>query len=78
MKDKEKNLIGYFAGHTHAQKIQVINGITYITFLPRLDGGLQRNTLMTGGIWSIVTINTEIRTIFITEFGVATDRKYTY
>lgn len=80
-KQGKMNVIGYFAGHTHAEKSQVINGINYITFLhalARTDGGPQRNTLMTAGAWSVVTINTEKRTIYITGFGAATDRKYTY
>ncbi|MGG3605577.1 metallophosphoesterase [Priestia megaterium] len=80
-KQGKMTVIGYLSGHTHAEKSQVINGINYITFLHALarpDGGPQRNTPMTAGAWSVVTVNTEKRKIFITGFGAATNREYTY
>lgn len=77
-------LIGVFAGHTHTEDYQVINGINYVLNLNSVGcAGDARNRILyfdtkDEDSWSVIGIDTANKKVKLTKFGRGTDLDFTY
>ncbi|QYY85597.1 metallophosphoesterase family protein [Pediococcus pentosaceus] len=78
------NLIGVFAGHTHTEDYQVINGINYVLNLNSVgcSGNAGNRTLYFDtkdeDSWSVIGIDPANKKVKLTKFGRGTDLDFTY
>lgn len=77
-------LIGVFAGHTHTEDYQVINGINYVLNLNSVGcAGDAGNRILyfdtkDEDSWSVIGIDTANEKVKLTKFGRGTDLDFTY
>ncbi|QYY86096.1 metallophosphoesterase family protein [Pediococcus pentosaceus] len=77
-------LIGVFAGHTHTEDYQVINGINYVLNLNSVGcaGNSGNRTLYFDtkdeDSWSVIGIDPTNKKVKLTKFGRGTDLDFTY
>ncbi|MCM6817904.1 phage baseplate upper protein [Pediococcus pentosaceus] len=77
-------LIGVFAGHTHTEEYQVINGINYVVNLNSVGcAGNAGNRILyfdtkDEDSWSVIGIDTANKKVKLTKFGRGTDLDFTY
>lgn len=77
-------LIGVFAGHTHTEDYQVINGINYVQNLNSVGcAGDAGNRILyfdtkDEDSWSVIGIDTANKKVKLTKFGRGTDLDFTY
>ncbi|MCM6793215.1 BppU family phage baseplate upper protein [Pediococcus pentosaceus] len=77
-------LIGVFAGHTHTEEYQVINGINYVANLNSVGcAGNAGNRILyfdtkDEDSWSVIGIDTANKKVKLTKFGRGTDLDFTY
>lgn len=77
-------LIGVFAGHTHTEGYQAINGINYVLNLNSVgcDNNYPNRTLYFDtkdeDSWSVIGIDTANKKVKLTKFGRGTDLDFTY
>ncbi|MCM6810521.1 BppU family phage baseplate upper protein [Pediococcus pentosaceus] len=77
-------LIGVFAGHTHTEEYQVINGINYVVNLNSVGcAGNAGNRILyfdtkDEDSWSVIGIDTANKKVKSTKFGRGTDLDFTY
>ncbi|MCM6793014.1 BppU family phage baseplate upper protein [Pediococcus pentosaceus] len=77
-------LIGVFAGHTHTEEYQVINGINYVQNLNSVGcAGNAGNRILyfdtkDEDSWSVIGIDTANKKVKLTKFGRGTDLDFTY
>lgn len=77
-------LIGVFAGHTHTEDYQVINGINYVLNLNSVGcAGDAGNRILyfdtkDEDSWSVIGIDTANKKVKLTKFGRGTDLDFTY
>lgn len=77
-------LIGVFAGHTHTEGYQVINGVNYVLNLNSVgsDKNYPNRTLYFDtkdeDSWSVIGIDTANKKVKLTKFGRGTDLDFTY
>lgn len=77
-------LIGVFAGHTHTEDYQVINGINYVLNLNSVGcaGNAGNRTLYFDtkdeDSWSVIGIDPANKKVKLTKFGRGTDLDFTY
>lgn len=77
-------LIGVFAGHTHTEGYQVINGVNYVLNLNSVGcAGDAGNRIIyfdtkDEDSWSVIGIDTANKKVKLTKFGRGTDLDFTY
>lgn len=77
-------LIGVFAGHTHTEDYQAINGINYVLNLNSVGcAGNVGNRILyfdtkDEDSWSVIGIDTANKKVKLTKFGRGTDLDFTY
>lgn len=77
-------LIGVFAGHTHTEDYQVINGVNYVQNLNSVGcAGNAGNRILyfdtkDEDSWSVIGIDTANKKVKLTKFGRGTDLDFTY
>lgn len=77
-------LIGVFAGHTHTEGYQAINGINYVLNLNSVgcDNNYPNRTLYFDtkdeDSWSVIGIDTANKKVKLTKFGRGTDLNFAY
>lgn len=77
-------LIGVFAGHTHTEGYQAINGINYVLNLNSVGSASDAGNRILyfdtkdEDSWSVIGIDTANRKVKLTKFGRGTDLDFTY
>ena len=76
-------LIGCFNGHTHYDKITVVDGITYVAILNSECDAYRDSPSRTDGTYSkiaydVITVDPDNKKVYLTRIGAGSNREFTY
>ena len=87
----QMNVVGWFYGHVHHDRITAVDGINFIATLNSRGDKISDSSLPPGATapartlgtdtedaWDVVTINTPLRKANIVRYGAGSDREFTF